>query len=210
VSFSNWLASLPHRHKLVIAGNHDITMDAAGFGRSLTHQKLLKAAMERDPPGSDIPAGAREKQLLTELPRRARALLSANCTYLQDEAVCVEGVRVYGSPWVPGASSWAFAYARCTGTIWSQVPADVDILLTHGPPAGLLFPDRAGGLTELRPDPGCEMLRAAAVRVAPVVHVCGHVHEHYGVYRQPIGPVVINAAVVDSRRPIVFDLRRKE
>jgi len=54
--------------------------------------------------------------------------------------------------------------------LWSQIPADTGILITHGPPLGYMNKD---GL-------GCEELRKALWRVKPLAHIFGHVHEGHG------------------------------
>ncbi len=36
-----------------------------------------------------------------------------NCTYLEDELVEIEGIRIYGSPWQPEFCDWAFNLPRC-------------------------------------------------------------------------------------------------
>ncbi|KAL8711238.1 MAG: hypothetical protein Q9220_004383 [cf. Caloplaca sp. 1 TL-2023] len=58
----------------------------------------------------------------------------------------------------------------------SVIPADVDIILTHGPPRGILDLSASTGETV-----GCQHLYRALERVRPVMHVFGHVHESAGV-----------------------------
>lgn len=137
---AEWLRSLPHRHKIVIAGNHDF-------------------CLEREDP---------------------RALLQG-LTYLQDEGCEVEGLRVYGSPWTPAHGLWSFQAERGEplSSIWQQIPAGVDLLVTHGPPRGIL--DRHVSGSNL----GCEDLRQRVEQVKPKLHVFGHVHESHGTYRSP-------------------------
>ncbi len=124
--FAKWFAALPHRHKIVISGNHDFDF-------------------ERNPAGRTWITGA---------------------TYLQDEGV--------------------------------------EILLTHGPPMGIL--DR----TYRGEHVGCEELTAAVARVRPKLHVFGHIHECAGELVQD-GVRYVNAAICDLRYqpvlpPIVVDL----
>lgn len=115
----DWLRRQPHRHKVVIAGNHDILLDPASNHR-----------LQRD--------GHRETR---------EDLDWGDVTYLQDTATtltCANGrrLRVYGSPWSPRHGSWAFQYPRVKN-IWSHaVPDNIDILITHSPPRGHL--DLAG------------------------------------------------------------------
>lgn len=137
--FNCFLATLPHRHKIVIAGNHDHRL-----------------------------AGGRQQ---------ARELFSA-AVYLQDEAVEVGGITVYGSPWQPLFNAWACdAFALPRGRLlrekWQLIPAGVDILVTHTPPAGFLDLDGPVGH-------GCFDLSETVARLQPKYHVFGHVHSQHG------------------------------
>ena len=102
-----WLGSLPHRHKIVIAGNHDWCFQ-------------------------DDPDDARK--LLT------------NAHYLQDNGLELEGLRFWGSPWTPVFFNWAFNLERgdAIAERWSLIPEKLDVLITHGPPAGILDPVAKG------------------------------------------------------------------
>lgn len=129
-----------------------------------------------------------------------------HATYLQDEGVEIEGVRFWGSPWQPRFFDWAFNLDRGAPLrhIWDAIPADTDVLITHGPPHGIL--DR----TAHGEDVGCEELRRAVERVAPRLHVFGHIHESHGTFEG--GPTrFVNASTCDLRYravqpPVVVDL----
>ncbi len=105
----------------------------------------------------------------------ARTWITA-ATYLQDELATVGGLRIWGSPWQPWFHDWAFNLPRgeALRAKWDLIPDGVDVLLTHGPPHGIL--DRCFDGREV----GCEALREAVFRVRPRVHVFGHIHEAYG------------------------------
>ena len=152
-SFNRWLGTLPHRHKVLVAGNHDF-----GF---------------------------------QNMPAKAEALLT-NCHYLLDEQIEIEGLKIYGSPWTPFFYDWAFQKPRgkALRAIWEKIPAGLDFLITHGPPAGIL--DRT-----VRGDhAGCEDLAAIVVGRQPRYHLFGHIHEAAG--RQTIGTTTyLNASTVD-------------
>lgn len=53
----------------------------------------------------------------------------------------------------------------------------IDIVMTHGPPAGIL--DRANAHNHV----GCTHLQRALARVRPRLHVFGHIHEDWGAMR---------------------------
>ena len=150
IAFDLWLAGLPHRHKVVVAGNHDFLF-------------------ERDP---DL----------------ARILLR-HATYLQDDAVTLDGITIYGSPWQPWFHDWAFNVERGPklAAKWARIPAGVDVLVTHGPPAGVL------DLTKNNERVGCADLRERLRAVKPRLHLFGHIHEAAGVEWDD-GTLFVNAS----------------
>jgi Icc-related predicted phosphoesterase len=161
------LAALPHRHKVIIAGNHDW-------------------AFERENAA-------------------ARAQVTS-AVYLQDEAVTIEGLRIYGSPWQPWFFDWAFNYPRgqSLAPVWDRIPPQTDLLITHGPPLG------HGDRTVRGEAVGCPALLDAIRRIRPRLHVFGHIHEGYGVTQEgPTRCVNASSCNVDYEPinpPIVVDL----
>lgn len=169
IAFNAWLGRLPHRHKIVIAGNHDF-----GF--------------ERDP-------------------TLARSLMT-NCTYLQDQLVEVEGLRIYGTPWQPRFFNWAFNLDRGEEILkkWKMIPAGIDILVSHGPPLG------RGDLTAGRENVGCaDLLREVTQRIKPRYHALGHIHEAYGVTTDGVTTYVnastCNLAYQPVNPPVAMDIK---
>ena len=96
-----------------------------------------------------------------------------NAHYLCDESLTLDGVKFYGSPWQPRFFDWAFNKDRGAPlkAIWDKIPLDTDVLITHGPPHGIL------DLTFDKIKAGCEELLLAVQRIKPKVHVFGHIHE---------------------------------
>jgi len=135
-------------------------------------------------------------------PALAESLIT-NAHYLRDSSVEIEGLKFYGSPWQPRFMHWAFNLSRgeeIKGK-WDLIPADTDVLITHGPPHGFLdlVPRDSSGSYE---NAGCEELLLAVMRVRPRLHVFGHIHEGYGVSRES-GITFVNACVCDaSYRPM--------
>lgn len=139
-------------------------------------------------------------------PHLAEGLIPDNVTYLSDSGVELDGVRFWGSPVTPEFMGWAFNRTdEELAQHWTRVPAGVDVLVTHGPPRGIL--DR------VLPDGqavGCPHLGRMIERRRPRVHVFGHIHEGYG--REERGGVqYLNAAVCDthyqvSQPPQVVDV----
>ncbi|KAF2256869.1 ser/Thr protein phosphatase family protein [Trematosphaeria pertusa] len=171
--------------KLVIAGNHDISLDEAYYKRKGQHMQRLRE------PDDDMPMRARE--LWTG--EKAR---EAGVTYL-DEGTHIftlkngARLRVYASPYQPEFCDWAFPYFRnqdrynpphrCTPNAVpiaeKPVPdfLDIDVMMTHGPPMGIR--------DEVARDDhvGCEHLLRAVRRCRPRLHCFGHIHEGWGAER---------------------------
>ncbi|GFR43949.1 hypothetical protein Agub_g5089 [Astrephomene gubernaculifera] len=152
------------------------------------------------------------------------AVLVPAATLIVDSIMEVAGYRIFASPWTP---RFAGAYqldaeGEALDRFWAQLlppNADVDIILTHGPPYGIA--DKARG--QHRGDVG--LLRAVqALQKPPLLWVCGHVHEQYGSHAVPHpaapgGAVpLINSAVFyvqrrghgDSAQPRVMRLPEGE
>ncbi len=98
-------------------------------------------------------------------------------TYLHNESVEIDGFKIWGSPFSPSFGSWAFMKARNKiHMIWDLIPDDTDILVTHGPPKGIL------DLTynyQNKPEPcGCSALRKRVFTIKPKLAAFGHIHNH--------------------------------
>jgi Icc-related predicted phosphoesterase len=110
-----------------------------------------------------------------EMASRARSRIT-NAIYLEDESVEVEGVKIYGSPWQPWFGGWAFNLQRGPeiAAKWKLIPDDTQILVTHGPPEGVLDRTTRGEFA------GCRDLFDRVLEVKPRLHVFGHIHEAAG------------------------------
>ena len=129
-----------------------------------------------------------------------------HATYLQDSGLTVDGLKIWGSPWQPRFFDWAFNLDRGEPlrAVWDLIPPDTHVLITHGPPFGILDTTSRGQRV------GCEALAEAVARIHPRLHVFGHIHEAYGTVTQD-GTVFVNASSCDLRyrarnAPIVVDL----
>ncbi|MDQ8198176.1 metallophosphoesterase [Pelagicoccus enzymogenes] len=127
----------------------------------------------------------------------------SEATLLVDTVYEYEGVRFYGSPWVPNADGYPFAMeAERIEETWSKIPVETDVLITHVPPIGVLDD---GPFDQGQ---GCPVLRRRVLEVDPRCHVFGHVHWSSG--DQKLGGTrFVNASYVNERRfnePRVFDL----
>lgn len=126
---------------------------------------------------------------------------SPSITYLNHESATIELTKhpvlrtqftVFGSPYSPRCGKWAFSYdkeapegattskttAVPAADLWSAIPLDTDIVITHTPPH-----THCDEALSKRRAMGCEDLRRALWRVRPRLAVCGHVHEGRGAER---------------------------
>ena len=166
-ALDRFLGTLPHPHKILIAGNHDW-------------------CFERD--------------------AVAARRLVRNAIYLEDSGIELDGTKFYGSPWQPWFFDWAFNLERGEPLrkVWAKIPEDTDVLITHGPPHGILDRTIHGELA------GCEELVKRVDAVKPKLHLFGHIHEGYGT-EQRGDTLFVNASTCDVRyetvnAPVVLTL----
>ena len=115
----DWLRSLPHPHKIVIAGNHDLILDSN---------------LDKKIAGNDSARANIDWSGLIYL-NNSRTTLSFDSG---------RQLKIFGSPFTPQHGSWAFQYPRLRDVWTDSVPDDVDILVTHGPPKSHLDLNHAG------------------------------------------------------------------
>lgn len=176
--------------KVFIAGNHDFAFEH----RNLPHHK-------GDYDWYD--------NLMNE-----ENLSQSDVTYLEDSEFVLtlsefsRPIKFYGSPWQPEFYNWAFNLPRQGEellTKWSQIPNDTDILITHGPPWGIL------DIAPINRRVGCELLEQRVKEIKPLIHCFGHIHDSYGA--SYVGDTLfINAAIcteryVPSNKPIVVSIK---
>ena len=103
--------------------------------------------------------------------------LAANATMVLDSAIQVNGLNIYGTPWVPIINyNWAFE-AEHDKLIekFSKIPQGVDILLSHTPPRhGYLGVSLKYGVDS--DNFGCSELADAIFKKEPKMCLCGHIH----------------------------------
>lgn len=137
----------------------------------------------------------------------ARKLLPPSVIYLQDELAEVNGLKIYGSPWQPEFCDWAFNLKRGwpLRKKWEMIPAGIDILVTHGPPMGILDFSKFGD-----EHAGCADLRQELHRIKPKLHCFGHIHGDYGTAVWA-NTLFVNASLCDesyvaNHLPIVVEM----
>lgn len=102
--------------------------------------------------------------------------LEAGITYLENDWVEIEGLKIFGSPQTPSfGNGWAFNKKReKMHDHWKHIPDDVDIIVTHGPPKGILdlSYDRENNLERC----GDSALLKRVLQIKPKLVCFGHIH----------------------------------
>jgi predicted phosphohydrolase len=155
-AFGVWVRELPHRYKLVIAGNHD---------------ECFQYDSER-----------------------ARLALGDGdgLFYLEDSGINIEGVAFWGSPWQPEFMDWAFNLPRGAklAARWAKIPVNTDVLITHGPPSGILDVARGEHV-------GCADLLRRIGELRLKAHIFGHIHGSSGVVTSE-SITFVNASILND------------
>jgi Icc-related predicted phosphoesterase len=139
IDFLMWLQQQPVKYKVIIAGNHDTSI---------------------------------ESRLITKKDFKDKGII-----YLEHESIEIEGIKIFGSPYTPEFHNWAFNRARNKlGQIWELIPDDTDILITHGPPKGIL--DSAERNNNNHEHAGCSALLKKVLKIQPKYMISGHIHDN--------------------------------
>jgi len=134
--------------------------------------------------------------------------------YLQDSSIIIDNIKFWGSPWTPEYFNWAWNLSRgkALAAKWAQIPDDVNVLITHGPPYGVLDLVE-NNLSNIGRDlhQGCQDLFNRVMDLKQLkAHCFGHLHYGYGKIK--INNITFsNAASCNERYipdnpPITFDL----
>lgn len=175
--------------------------DATGRGEIWECEAFLKWYGKLDFAHKIFVAGNHD-WMFEKHPGLARKMCEDNgIILLDDELLVLEDKIFWGSPWTPWFYSWAFNAQRGEQIKkhWDKIPPGVDILITHGPPVGILDEVLMVDGESYTPPKhvGCEDLAEAIKRVKPAVHIFGHIHCGYG-QKHIDGVSYYNAAVCDE------------
>lgn len=157
---------------------------------------------------------------------------------LVDQAFIIRGtlpeedIKVYGTPWVPNLSGWAFfAHKQTLVNRFNDIPDDTQLLITHAPPSSILdsYPGEVilidgpnpHGLEEeeYNDERGLHVGSTALLkRVSELkhlkLHVFGHIHSSYGIEIVKFGKREVKfvnasscyAGNIFGRKPIVVEI----
>lgn len=104
-----------------------------------------------------------------------------NAEYLCDSGTEFEGFKIWGSPWTkkfdginPRCTAFTLDKEKELAKKWDLIPDDIDILITHSPPHGILDKTFRGEYA------GSISLTERLKNIKPFLHVFGHIHEQGG------------------------------
>lgn len=154
--------------KLVIAGNHDFTLDVPAF-----RQNVAESQSDLDPSQvKDVYGDYGEARKLYEDARSASIIFLDEGTHqfhLDNGAI----LDVYASPYTPSLGNRGFHYHPSHGHNF-EIPKGVDVAITHGPPRGIM------DYTDAKQRAGCPDLFGAIAQAQPRLHCFRHIHEGWG------------------------------
>ncbi len=199
-------------HEGVVLPDGDLLVHAGDFtlGGQPHEVEEFFAWLERQPHRNKVLIAGNHDLLFEYAPDYARAMVPPNVIYLEDSGCEIEGMYLWGSPWQPWFLDWAFNLATEAElqAKWDLIPPNTDVLVTHGPPYGILDECDDGRRV------GCPALAATVRRINPRLHLFGHIHEGYGRAVDPTGQAgttFVNACVCDHlyrpvNPPVVVDV----
>ncbi|KAI9045266.1 putative metallophosphoesterase domain-containing protein [Aspergillus affinis] len=158
---------------MVIAGNHDFTLDAPVFQEKINDAWRLQSV---DPMEIQREHGSPclIEELFSEAQEFGINFLHEGTNHFTLETSA--SLTVYASPYTPSLGSWGdwgFQYAVQQGHCFA-IGQDVDIVMTHCPPQGIL------DTTKTVQRAGSTDLFEAVARARPRMHCFGHIHAGWG------------------------------
>lgn len=200
LNFLLWLAKQEYTKKIVVAGNHD----------GLIHGGRWKIC---------TPLEYTNDERISYLQDSGTEIEYETSSHPLSRDTIDKKIKIWGMPWTPPFMDWHFmAEPELMQEKVNLIPDDVDILITHGPPFGILdeCPSAFGG-GKIRSH-GCPLLRAKLEQSKSMLHVFGHIHEAAGqtIFKRPghgseNHTLCINAAIMDGKyrprnKPITVEL----
>lgn len=171
--FIEWFSSQPHKHKILIAGNHDFGFES--------HMNTFTKGL----------------------------LKASGITYLEDSGTEIDGVKFWGSPYTPIFFNWAFMQSEAElEQTWEKIPLDTNVLITHGPPYGILDKVKMTGSINKGERVGCKFLRMKVDQLNDLrYHFFGHIHEEYGNLGKHYNVSVLDERYSLVNEPVVLEIK---
>lgn len=129
-----------------------------------------------------------------------KTMLPSNIIYLNNEVVEIEGLKIFGSPNTANLPGWAFGdFEHNMNNYYDKIPSDVDVLITHSPPYGILDLSSSGNRY------GSKTLLEKMKEIKPKINMFGHVHESYGSLMKD-DVLYANVNVYNGKEPSYFEI----
>lgn len=184
--FYEWLKVQNYEKKILVGGNHDVFLESC------------------------IPTSLQE-QLSKEC---GEDVTDKSHVYLRDSGTVYRGWNIWGTPWTKkfeGMNHECTAFTKRSEIDLSEkfalIPDDTDILITHGPPFGIL--DKSHN--EFRCGSHALSNRIEELKNLKI-HCFGHIHEAYGKQiSDDLKVLNINCSIMDWRynptnKPVEIEL----
>ncbi|KAK4113432.1 Metallo-dependent phosphatase [Canariomyces notabilis] len=157
--------------KLVIAGNHDFTLDTPMFMKKRAQAEAV-FSIEPGLIKKEYGDFGDARQLFGDARVDGIVFLDQGVHHFNLDNGA--SLTVHASAFTPSVDAdWGFQYKRGEHYDFA-INNGVDVVITHGPPKGVL------DLTASKQRGGCEHLFAAVARARPRLHCFGHIHEGWG------------------------------
>ena len=114
------------------------------------------------------------------------------------DTVTIEGIKFFGSPYTPEFCGWNYmkSYPQMQ-ELYTKFPEDVDFLITHGAPYGILDEYQKENI-------GCKVLKEYVAKVKPKYHVFGHIHNTGHISTE--NTEFYNVSLLDHSYNLVYNL----
>jgi len=133
------------------------------------------------------------------------------CQYLQNSSIVINDMKFYGHPYTSIFYDWAFMLdTKKLEEENNKIPFDTNVLITHGPPLGIL--DSVNDGKYMRNNLGSHSLRKRVNDLINLnLHVFGHIHSSHGIqmpnkyHINNKGTTFVNASLLDELYDLVYD-----
>lgn len=174
-NFHKWLNKQQAKHKISVQGNHERYVEI--------NFDLMKSYALEECPGVH---------------------------FIDEGLIVIDGLKIWCSAITPWFCDWAWNRARHESEAlirkvplikphWDRIPDDINILITHGPPLGILDQLTWVDGTPRSDRVGCHFLRERIRELKDLdLHFFGHIHHWGGHQVHEDGVSFYNAAICDE------------
>ena len=180
LEFISWMQNQEYKRIVFVAGNHDTWI------QNVQHQfEFLSGLTYLCDSGTEFELLEDQECNWCKTPREGSPWIKCSHTTVCPSKVSKK-VKIWGSPWTktfermnPKCKAFTFDTDDELAEKWKLIPNDIDILITHSPPYGILDEvDSQEHCTSYHV--GSRSLLKRVCEIKPKLHVFGHVHEGYG------------------------------